>query len=145
MSSAGGGGVPTTFEVETSDVIKLILQFCKENHLLHTLKTLQEESQVRIKACLPMASYRGPCWARFFHDVQLDLGVLVSRMSMTCVWCCRWEVAMNTVDSMENFLSDIIQGRWESVLPQVAGLQLPQDKLLGKEARADTQRRTMSV
>jgi hypothetical protein len=47
MSSAGGGGVPTTFEVETSDVIKLILQFCKENHLLHTLKTLQEESQVR--------------------------------------------------------------------------------------------------
>lgn len=53
MSSAGGGGVPTTFEVETSDVIKLILQFCKENHLLHTLKTLQEESQVRIQKHLP--------------------------------------------------------------------------------------------
>jgi hypothetical protein len=39
---------------------------------------------------------------------------------------------MNTVDSMENFLSDIIQGRWESVLPQVAGLQLPQEKLVGR-------------
>lgn len=47
---------------------------------------------------------------------------------------CVCQVAMNTVDSMENFLSDIIQGRWESVLPQVAGLQLPQDKLLGKRA-----------
>jgi hypothetical protein len=37
---------PTTFEVETGDVIKLILQFCKENNLIGTLKTLQEESQV---------------------------------------------------------------------------------------------------
>lgn len=73
---------PTTFEVETGDVIKLILQFCKENNLIGTLKTLQEESQM----------------------------------------------AMNTVDSLENFMSDVSQGRWESVLPQVAGLQLPQDK-----------------
>lgn len=39
---------------------------------------------------------------------------------------------MNTVDSMENFLADVAQGRWEAVLPQVAGLRLPQDKLLGK-------------
>lgn len=38
---------------------------------------------------------------------------------------------MNTVDSMENFLADVAQGRWEAVLPQVAGLRLPQDKLLG--------------
>jgi hypothetical protein len=52
---------------------------------------------------------------------------------------------MNTVDSMENFLSDIIQGRWESVLPQVAGLQLPQDKLLGKEAQAETHRDELLV
>ena len=41
------------------------------------------------------------------------------------------QVAMNTVDSMENFLADVAQGRWEAVLPQVAGLRLPQDKLLG--------------
>ncbi len=38
---------------------------------------------------------------------------------------------MNTVDSMENFLADVAQGRWEAVLPQVAGLRLPQEKLLG--------------
>lgn len=42
---------------------------------------------------------------------------------------------MNTVDSMENFLADVAQGRWEAVLPQVAGLRLPQDKLLGTGLR----------
>lgn len=83
MSAPSPSSASGVYEVEASDVIKLILQFCKENHLLHTLQTLQTEAQV----------------------------------------------AMNTVDSMENFLADITQGRWDTVLPQVAGLQLPQEKL----------------
>jgi len=84
MSSLPTSAASGVYEVEASDVIKLILQFCKENNLHRTLHTLQSESQV----------------------------------------------AMNSVDSMENFLSDVTQGRWDSVLPQAAGLQLPQDKLL---------------
>jgi WD40 repeat-containing protein SMU1 len=84
MSAPPPSSASGVYEVEASDVIKLILQFCKENHLLHTLQTLQTEAQV----------------------------------------------AMNTVDSMENFLADVTQGRWDTVLPQVAGLQLPQEKLL---------------
>lgn len=60
MSSTGGGGGggggtgssapltsgPRALEVETADVVKLVLQFCKENRLLHTMRTLQEEAQV---------------------------------------------------------------------------------------------------
>jgi WD40 repeat-containing protein SMU1 len=33
------------------------------------------------------------------------------------------------VDSLENFVSDIHQGRWDIVLPQVAQLKLPRNKL----------------
>lgn len=47
MSSSGAAGQgPQALEVETADVVKLVLQFCKENRLLHTMRTLQEEAQV---------------------------------------------------------------------------------------------------
>lgn len=54
-TSTGGGSSssapltsgPQALEVETADVVKLMLQFCKENRLLHTMRTLQEEAQVR--------------------------------------------------------------------------------------------------
>jgi len=48
MISTAGIMSTTTHEVESADVIKLILQFCKENHLLHTMRTLQDESKVVI-------------------------------------------------------------------------------------------------
>eukprot|EP00898_Chlorokybus_atmophyticus_P007377 jgi/Chlat1/7640/Chrsp64S07114 len=71
-------------EIEARDVIKVILQFCKENSLLSTLSALQSECQV----------------------------------------------SLNTVDtSVDSFSSDISSGRWDAVLPQLAHLSLPRNKL----------------
>lgn len=39
------------------------------------------------------------------------------------------QISLNTVESLENFVSDIQQGRWDVVLPQVAQLKLPRAKL----------------
>ncbi|PPD73589.1 hypothetical protein GOBAR_DD29487 [Gossypium barbadense] len=72
-----------TLEIEARDVIKIVLQFCKENSLHQTFQTLQNECQV----------------------------------------------SLNTVDSIETFVADINSGRWDAILPQVAQLKLPRNKL----------------
>ncbi|KAF5479432.1 hypothetical protein F2P56_000252 [Juglans regia] len=73
----------STLEIEARDVIKIVLQFCKENSLHQTFQTLQNECQV----------------------------------------------SLNTVDSVETFVADINSGRWDAILPQVAQLKLPRNKL----------------
>lgn len=74
-------------------VIKIVLQFCKENSLHQTFQTLQSECQV----------------------------------------------SLNTVDSVETFVADVNSGRWDAVLPQVAQLKLPRNKLedLYEQVRID--------
>eukprot|EP00270_Netrium_digitus_P012200 TRINITY_DN3943_c0_g1_i2.p1 TRINITY_DN3943_c0_g1~~TRINITY_DN3943_c0_g1_i2.p1 ORF type:complete len:514 (+),score=135.80 TRINITY_DN3943_c0_g1_i2:88-1629(+) len=73
----------TSFGIEARDVVRIVLQFCKENSLHQTYSALQSECSV----------------------------------------------ALNTVDSLEQFTNDIIAGRWDAVLPQVSQLKLPRKKL----------------
>uniref|UniRef100_A0A7S0VM30 WD40 repeat-containing protein SMU1 n=1 Tax=Polytomella parva TaxID=51329 RepID=A0A7S0VM30_9CHLO len=70
-------------EIEATDVIKIILQFCKENGLTESFNTIQNECQV----------------------------------------------SLNTVDNIETFISNIHNGRWDTVLTQVSQLKLPRSKL----------------
>eukprot|EP00854_Cymbomonas_tetramitiformis_P015303 gene15303-18106_t len=72
-----------SLNIEAQDVLKVVLQFCKENNLNQTYTALQNECQV----------------------------------------------SLNTVDSIETFVSDIQNGRWDAVLPQIASLKLPRKKL----------------
>ena len=73
-----------TLEVDSKDVIKLMLQFLKENNLSDSARILQEESGV----------------------------------------------SLNTVTSIESFLLDIHNGKWDSVLSQLNSIQLPKEKLI---------------
>ena len=66
-------------EVEATDVIRLVLQFLKENSLTTAFTALQEESHV----------------------------------------------ALNTVDNVDGFLSDVQQGHWDAVMTVVSTLRLP--------------------
>mmetsp|Transcript_5015 Transcript_5015/g.8741 ORF Transcript_5015/g.8741 Transcript_5015/m.8741 type:complete len:514 (-) Transcript_5015:429-1970(-) len=72
-----------SLEIEASDVIKIILQFCKENSLQESFNAIQNECQI----------------------------------------------SLNTVDSLETFVADIQQGKWDVLLPQIAQLKLPRAKL----------------
>ena len=73
-----------SLEVDSKDVLRLILQFLKENSLTNTMRELQLET----------------------------------------------DVTLNTVDNLEHFRSDILAGRWESVINQVSSLKLPKEKLI---------------
>ena len=38
-------------------------------------------------------------------------------------------MSLNTVTSIDNFVADITNGRWDQVLPNVGQLKLPRSKL----------------
>lgn len=81
-------------------VIKIILQFCKENSLTESFNAIQ--------VCV--------LW-------QPTLHASANPPQNEC------KVSLNTVDSLETFLSDINNGRWDIILPQMALLKLPRRKL----------------
>lgn len=71
-------------EIDSKDVVRLMIQFMKENGLVESMKVLQTEAGV----------------------------------------------SLNTVDNVESFAADIINGRWDTVLSQVSQLSLAKDKMV---------------
>ncbi|KAI9308674.1 WD40-repeat-containing domain protein [Cunninghamella echinulata] len=73
-----------SIEIESEDIIRLILQFFKENNLKETYKALEEETSIKL----------------------------------------------NTVENKEEFIKDIIDGKWDIVLQQVVSLNIPPKSLI---------------
>ena len=73
-----------TLEVDSKDVVRLVLQFLKENSMFKAMRALEAQS----------------------------------------------DVSMNTVDNIETFQADILAGKWDHVLQQVASLKLPREKAM---------------
>ncbi|EPR59809.1 WD-40 repeat protein [Toxoplasma gondii TgCatPRC2] len=73
----------TNLEIDSADVIRLILQFLQESNLTRTLQVLQEETGVYL----------------------------------------------NSVESVEEFASDVQQGRWDTVLQTVSHCKLQDETL----------------
>ena len=71
----------TSLDIDALDVVKLIMQFCKENNLYKSLLQLEDETKIKL----------------------------------------------NSVDNVEEFRNDIINGRWDKVLRAINGVDLEVD------------------
>lgn len=87
-------------------VIRLIQQYLKESNLHKTLQTLQVGQ---------FASH-----SKLKETICLNLLFLQEETS----------VSLNTVDSVDGFVSDIHNGHWDTVLKAIQSLKLPDRKLI---------------
>lgn len=71
-------------QISGEDIVRVMLQYLKENNLTKSFECLQNES----------------------------------------------EIALNTVESVEVFIGDIQQGKWDSVLSQISTMRLPREKII---------------
>ena len=110
-------------EIESADVIRLVLQYFKENNLPRTFSTLQEETgNVCIERIVTSpALVFTSCFFRL--HVTFDL-------SQNDFHCSHFPgITLNTVDSIESFTSDINNGHWDTVLIAIQSLKLPDNKV----------------
>lgn len=87
-------------------MIRLIQQYLKESNLHKTLQTLQVGQ---------FASH-----SKLKETICLNLLFLQEETS----------VSLNTVDSVDGFVSDIHNGHWDTVLKAIQSLKLPDRKLI---------------
>jgi WD40 repeat-containing protein SMU1 len=109
-------------EVEAPDIIRLMLQFCAENGLDRTLQVLQETLPQLMAELEVEAPDIIRLMLQFCAENGLDRTLQVLQEES--------HVSLNTVDSVDTFTSDILNGNWDSVVRAVSRVSLPADKMI---------------
>lgn len=96
-------------------VVRLVEQYLKENNLMRTLAVLQV-----FRNLLFILSLRLKILNNRLYRFLVKIRVLQEETNIT----------LNTVDSIDSFVSDIQNGHWDTVLKVIQPLKLPAKKLI---------------
>lgn len=112
-----------SIEIESADVIRLIQQFLKESNLCKCKYSMiffvGLESIKRL-------------FSRWIRYKQPHLICNISEITAKTAAALQQEtgITLNTVDSVEGFVTDIVNGHWDNVLKAIQSLKLPDKKLI---------------